>query len=328
LSESLAYYALAVRQNPGLAATIAWLAGIGWLAGVALLLLVFPFLFPDGRLPGRGWRPLFLAILLYVAAVLGVSLVAPLFSRQYLDPVEIERLLSPLFLAFPFLALLGVVSLVVRYRRADTETRQQMKWLLLTIGAPIVAFLALTLVEDALNTSYSNTVWGLLYLMIPLGLGISLLRYKLFDVDTVIRKTAVYTILTLLLALVYFGVVILLQWLLSPFTGESTPIIVLSTLLIAALFLPLRRRVQTFIDRRFYRQKYDAQKVLEQFAATIRDETDLDALTTELARVIQETMQPESVSIWLQGSERREPVDLDRFPSTTPTPSPGRFDSL
>jgi hypothetical protein len=119
-------------------------------------------------------------------------------------------------------------------------------------------------------------------------------------VDVVIRKTAVYSILTVLLALVYFGLVVVLQRLLLPAIGDSTPAIVLSTLLIAALFMPLRRRVQGFIDRRFYRRKYDAEKVLAQFAATARDETDLDALTAELLRVIEETMQPEHVSLWLR----------------------------
>jgi hypothetical protein len=135
--------------------------------------------------------------------------------------------------------------------------------------------------------------------MIPVGLGISLLRYKLFDVDTVIRKTVLYAILTVFLALVYFGIIVVLQQVMTPLTGDSDAAVVLSTLTIAALFLPLRRRVQAAIDRRFYRRKYDAEQVLAQFAATVRDETDLDALTAELLRVIQETMEPETLSIWL-----------------------------
>ncbi|MEZ4517229.1 MAG: hypothetical protein R3C44_10450 [Chloroflexota bacterium] len=126
------------------------------------------------------------------------------------------------------------------------------------------------------------------------------MRYRLFDIDVIIRRTTSYAILTGLLLLVYFGSVIILQRLLSPITGESTVAVVLSTLLIAALFLPLRRRVQEVIDRRFFRQKYDAEQVMAEFAATVRDETDLDALTAELVRVIQETMQPEFVSVWLK----------------------------
>jgi hypothetical protein len=136
--------------------------------------------------------------------------------------------------------------------------------------------------------------------VIGLGLAIAVLRYRLFDIDVIIRRTTTYAVLTALLALVYFGSVVLLQRVLSPFTGESTVAVVLSTLLIAALFLPLRRRVQQVIDRRFFRRKYDAEQVLNQFAMTVRDETDLDALTAELVRVIQDTMEPEQVSVWLR----------------------------
>jgi hypothetical protein len=130
------------------------------------------------------------------------------------------------------------------------------------------------------------------------------LRYRLWEIDVVIRRTTSYAIVTGLLALIYFGSVVVLQRVLSPVTGESTAAVVLSTLLIAALFLPLRRRVQAAIDRRFFRRKYDAEQVLAQFAATARDETDLDALTAELLRVIQETMQPEHVSLWLRPADK------------------------
>jgi hypothetical protein len=312
LGESLGYYLLTVRQDSDTALIAAWLSGIGWVASIALLLLILPFIFPDGHLAGRRWRVVFAVVVLLTAAMIAVILFSPLFSRKYLDPAETDRLLDPLFVTFPFLALLGVLSMVARYRRADSEVRRQMKWLILTIGVPIVAFLFLSLIEELSNVSFSNTIWGLLYLLIPVGLGVSLLRYRMFDVDTVIRKTTVYAVLTLLLALVYFGVVVILQRVLSPVIGDSTYIVVLSTLLIAALFLPLRRRVQAFIDRQFYRRKYNAEKVLEQFAATVRDETDLDALTAELLRVIQETMEPEHVSIWLKPAANNQLPPADR----------------
>jgi low affinity Fe/Cu permease len=139
-----------------------------------------------------------------------------------------------------------------------------------------------------------------------LGIGIAVLRHNLWGVDIVIRKTLVYTVLTALLALVYFGIVVLLQALFGRLAGveQSTLAVVVSTLVIAALFTPLRRRIQDAIDRRFYRKKYNAQQVLAQFAVTARDETDLDALLAELVRVVDETLQPEHVSVWLQGDIR------------------------
>ncbi|HOU41552.1 MAG TPA: hypothetical protein PK829_09810, partial [Promineifilum sp.] len=156
-------------------------------------------------------------------------------------------------------------------------------------------------------TSVLDTLSGLGFGVMGVALAIAVMRYRLFDIDVLIRKTTSYAILTALLALVYFGSVVVLQRVLSPVTGESTAAVVLSTLLIAALFLPLRRRVQGLIDRRFFRKKYDAEQVLARFAATARDETDLDALTTELLRVIQETMEPETVSLWLRPVESRLP---------------------
>jgi hypothetical protein len=144
-------------------------------------------------------------------------------------------------------------------------------------------------------------VFNLAVMAIPAAIAIAILRYRLYDIDVIIRKTLLYGALTGLLALVYFGSVVLLQGLFEALTGQSSPIvIVISTLLIAALFIPLRRRLQRAIDRRFFRQKYDAQQVLAQFAKTARDEVELEALTAELARVTRETVQPESLTIWLR----------------------------
>jgi K+-sensing histidine kinase KdpD len=136
------------------------------------------------------------------------------------------------------------------------------------------------------------------------AVGIAILRYRLYDIDVIIRKTVQYGVVTAVLALVYFGTIILLQSLVGQAMDEQSPIIiVLSTLLIAALFNPLRQRVQDAVDRRFYRKKYDAAQVLAQFAQTARDEVDMEALQAELLRVIQETLQPESVVVWFKQSE-------------------------
>ena len=188
-----------------------------------------------------------------------------------------------------------------------------MRWVALGFGVGLGVEAMLTLVSflgqfDLATFNRIGTLTSLTALALPLALAVGILRYRLFDIDVIIRKTTSYALLTALLALVYFGSVVVLQRLLTPLTGNSAPAVALSTLLIAALFLPLRRRVQDLIDRRFFRRKYDAEKVLARFAATARDETDLDALTAELARVIQETMQPEHVSVWLRPVENSRPT--------------------
>jgi hypothetical protein len=140
-----------------------------------------------------------------------------------------------------------------------------------------------------------------LYLVFPIGMGISLLRYRLYDIDLIIRRTLVYSLLTIALGLIYLGVVVFLQNLLGGLTGERQPeiVIVISTLAIAALFTPLRRRIQGFIDRRFYRKKYNAEQALAEFAALARQETDLQALTGQLMEVVQGALQPQNISVWL-----------------------------
>jgi hypothetical protein len=195
----------------------------------------------------------------------------------------------------------------------DAVGRAQLRWglggVIAGLGYFFLTYIPVFLPVPAPLENFLNATTGFGFGIMGVALGIAVMRYRLFDIDVIIRKTTSYAILTALLALTYFGSVVVLQRLLSPITGKSTAAVVLSTLLIAALFLPLRRRVQATIDRRFFRKKYDAEQVLARFAATARDETDLDALTAELLRVIQETMEPESVSLWLRPAEKR-PVIL------------------
>jgi hypothetical protein len=206
-----------------------------------------------------------------------------------------------LFIPFLITLVLALLSLALRFHRAAGVERQQIKWLLYVAALFLTAQLAISF--GAIGEQFTSLV----ALGFPIAIGIAVLRYRLFDIDVIIRKTLVYTALTALLALVYFGSVVLLQRLFGAVTGigQSPLAVVVSTLVIAALFTPLRRRIQDAIDRRFFRKKYDAQRVLAQFALTARDETDLDTLTGELARVVQETMQPEQVSVWLKDSRTR-----------------------
>jgi hypothetical protein len=153
-----------------------------------------------------------------------------------------------------------------------------------------------------LRLELAYLAWSMpLYLLAPLGIGFAVLRYRLWDIDIIIRKTVQYGVLTGLLGLIYYGSILLLQGLFTRVTGEESAVaLVLSTLLIAALFTPSRRRIQEFIDGRFFRKKYNAQQVLDDFARTAQDEVDMEALQAELLRVVQETMQPESLAVWIK----------------------------
>jgi hypothetical protein len=210
---------------------------------------------------------------------------------------------------------LSALSLLFRYRRSSGAERQQLKWVAFTavlaasflVGQQL-AWLGSLLVANAfggelpgLNRSLENLLNVTFNVCLYAGVGIAILRYRLYDIDIIINRTLVYGSLTVSLALVYLGGVISLQSLLRAITGQGSQLaIVASTLLIAALFNPLRRRVQDFIDHLFYRRKYDAAKTLETFSARLREETDIDALNTELLSTVRETMQPEHVSLWLR----------------------------
>jgi hypothetical protein len=209
--------------------------------------------------------------------------------------------------AFPLMLVAGlaaVISLFVRFRRARGDERQQIKWFAsasaLTLG---FAFVLQTLnnTQNSLLEASLATVALILIPSIPVATGVAILRYRLYDIDRLINRAMVYGLLTAMLAVVYLASVVALQSVLRALTGqESTLAIVASTLAIATMFNPLRRRIQAFIDRRFYRSKYDARKTLEAFSAKLRDETDLDALSNDLVGVVRETMQPAHVSLWLR----------------------------
>jgi hypothetical protein len=210
------------------------------------------------------------------------------------------------FIAVPMLFVAGlgaVISLLVRFRRARGDECQQIKWF---ASAVALSFLWIFVLDASTLSGVPGaiaTLSGLLVLpSIPIATGIAILRYRLYDIDILINRTLVYGSLTLMLALVYFGGVTATQAIFGALTGQGEQpqlAVVVSTLVIAALFMPLRRRIQSFIDRRFYRRKYDARKTLEAFSAKLRDETDIDRLGEDLMGVVKETMQPSQISLWL-----------------------------
>lgn len=198
------------------------------------------------------------------------------------------------------LLILGAITLFLRYRRGSLLEQLQLRWLLVGVMAQFGLLFLSTGLAEALNID-SRLVSALYGVIIPIAIGIAILRYRLYDIDIIIRKTLIYSVLTGILAVIYFGGVILTQQLFRAAAGETSDIaIVLSTLLIAALFRPLRRRIQDTIDRRFYRRKYDTEQTLAHFNQTLRDEVDIETLKGQLIGVVQETMQPTKVALWVK----------------------------
>ncbi len=196
------------------------------------------------------------------------------------------------------LVLLAIFAQIYRYRRVSSYTeRQQTKWWLYGLFVAFIFFVGASVVYKKISDPLLNVT--------PIFLTIAILRSRLWDIDIIIRKTVTYALVSIILGIVFLSSIIGLQQLFSTLTnsGQNEIVTVISTLVIAALFVPLRYRIQNIVDKRFYRKKYDAQQVLQNFAETVRDETDLDKLLAELASVVQETMQPKSVSVWLKKTD-------------------------
>jgi hypothetical protein len=299
-----------------------------WMPTVGLLGIYLILLFPDGRLPSRRWRPLawlFGVMILLFSVAEGLA-PGPLENQGRVpNPFGLEEhpwladaaiVILPLL---PLCILASAVSLVLRFRRSGGEGRQQIKWIafvasfaglmyLIVMVSPFIVAREMMggggrLPPPPLWFELLFSVAALGFAGIPVAIGFAVLRYRLYDIDVVINRTLVYGSLTAMLVAVYFGGVATAQGVLRALTDQQQQpqlAIVVSTLVIAALFNPLRRRIQSFIDRRFYRRKYDARKTLEAFSAKLRDETDLDALTGEVVGVVREAMQPAHVSLWLR----------------------------
>jgi len=300
------------RSLPG-GEAFAWLNSWVWVGGLGLVVFL-DLLFPDGRLPSARWRwfAWFTAVVLLPAATLAALSPGLILSSTLHNPLGIEGLpnTSKAIEAFMYgLVVVGASSMLWRLRHAGKIQRQQIKWFAYATVVVLVSVILKNTVYPAVGITW---VWwlGLILTTVgvvgsPIAMGLAIFRYRLYQIDILINRTLVYGSLTVVLAALYFGSILVFQVLFRAFTGhESQLAVVASTLTIAALFEPLRRRIQSFIDRRFYRRKYDARKTLEAFSSKLRTETDLDTLSADLIDVIRETMQPRRLSLWLKLEER------------------------
>jgi hypothetical protein len=308
------YTLLAVPSSLPASQAAAWMMCWVWVPACGLIVLLL-LLFPDGRLPNRRWRWFaWFSLLLTVVGVISQAL-APgsvYYLRAINNPLGVkglpnvgEQVQTVMFT----LIFVSAGSLFVRWLRASGVERQQLKWFTYSSTLAISGVILTFTISDAIGALWLEWVGYVVlvvgFIGIPISMGIAILRYRLYNIDFLINRTIVYGLLTAILVALYFCGIVVLQRFFVLLTGQqSTLAVVASTLLIAALFNPLRRRIQAFIDRRFYRRKYDATKTLEAFSAKLRDETDLDALSDDLVSVVRETMQPDHVSLWLGPSRR------------------------
>ena len=319
-SGEYAIYALVAHPEalPGGYAML-WVSLWAWILVFGLIEILL-FLFPNGRLPSKRWRPLAWlsgALTLMAAILISISPDAALDALGSSDNVHVSipnplgieglpNLYRPIQTLVLTLGLVAAASVVIGRRKAGGIERLQVKWLLY---ASVIWFGG-NVLKNTVFSPLGDVSWGLWvsYLLVgigglggPIAIGIAILRYRLYEIDIIINRTLVYGALTVTLVALYFGGIVVLQRVFVLLTGQqSTLAVVASTLLIAALFSPMRRRIQSFIDRGFYRRKYDAARTLEVFSAKLRDETDLDALSDDLVGVVRETMQPAHVSLWLR----------------------------
>jgi hypothetical protein len=284
-----------------------------------IILLIM--LFPDGHLPSRRWLPLALLTVLASVMLLLAVLTEPGRVPVYIGdtatmlpmnnptgmsiPPTIREIINSFWFVGIILLLVALLAPFSRFRHAQGVQRQQLKsfvyFSVFTILLIPLIFLDSNTVKFIDTDLVGEFILTLALLILPLATTVAILRHGLYDIDVIIKRTLIYFVLTLILVGIYLASVIFLQYLFTAVAGQESPVaIVISTLIIAALFNPLRHRVQDLIDRRFYRSKYDAALTLNHFAEKARDEVDLDQLSAELMRVVQETMQPDQASLWLK----------------------------
>lgn len=307
-------YAYLTGSGDGVLAFLgAWYGEWYWFVFLMLTFSLLPQLFPTGRpMEGRGWNHFarsvfFFTLAVGLAAMLEDELVLIGTDAVLDNPIGIpgfvdveESVVTPFVILGGIASIIGgAVAVVVRLKRSRGEERLQLKWFTLAVLSLVAQFVAQSFFGGEEGHVYP-LIDGIALALVPISAAIAILRYRLYDIDLVINRALVYAVLSAILAAAYLGIVVLLQGVLAPFTADSDVAVAGSTLAVAGLFRPVRAAVQAFIDRRFYRHKYDATETLEDFAGSLRDEVHLHALSRELVQVVASTMQPAHASLWLR----------------------------
>lgn len=304
---------LALDHDLDAAGRWGWASNVSISGGASLVGLI-ALLIPNGKLPSPRWRTVAgletLIVVVWIAtAMFRPGALASVESVEVVNPYGVQGL-SGLFNAlqallapvFTVLFLLSLASIPLRLRRASSEERQQLKWVAYGSGVVVLCVLVLSVLQTSGVGSQVvvTLITTLAMSAMPVAIGIAMLRYRLYDIDVVINRTLVYGGLTAVLAGIYIALVFGLQTLLEPLMAESDLAVAASTLAVAGIARPARNRLQRFIDHRFYRRKFDAQRTLETFTGELRDEVDLSELSSRLTSVVAGTMQPAHVSLWLR----------------------------
>ena len=310
-----AYAVTALIRNPGtlpFGLAAGWVNNWVWLPGLVLPLCALLLIVPDGHLLSRRWRPVVGAVV--TGTLLGSLAISgsPSFDlgagASIDNPLAFNSWVAGALGIVGFALVIGglIASLVacrIRYRSSRGVERQQLRMIGLALA--VAAVLGIVGVSLWGRIPYGEFLPAIAVLAGPTGIAVAVMRYHLYDIDRVVSRTLGYGALTVILGAAYVGLVLVGQWLFSSFAGGSNLAIAASTLVVAALFLPLRARVQRFVDRRFYRRRYDAQRTLEAFGGRLRNQVELDGLATDLRSVVSETMQPAHTSVWLRSGVRR-----------------------
>jgi hypothetical protein len=289
----------------------AWIGTWSWQPGFFLLVPTLFLVFPDGRVAWRNGRKVlwicFIGILLSLAGTIWNPADLP-EAQGYRNPFAVEGLLLFFDICLVFGSALWIIpgligsgrGLYLRFRSARGVERQQLQWFVWAGFATLATYIVGSTFYNLFGVQAGGIVALLGVPLLPVATGIAILRHRLYDIDVIVNRALVYGLLSAVLAAAYVALVFGFQEILSPFTSESDLSVAASTLAVAALFRPVRNRVQDFIDKRFYRQKFDAQRTVDDFNSHLRDEVDLAAVTFQLTRVIRDTMQPVHVSLWMR----------------------------